>query len=203
MKITIIIPFKEDRGWLKEAIASVPNTVQLILSKGNGNWPQNFNKALKDATGDLIKFLHEDDMLTPNSIESYIKAFSSPAFNDIDFAHGNTYELHNNARKNLKTYIPRVKNPVLSDLLVYNTIHSASLIYRREVFEKVGGFCELSEVYSFEEFEFNLRCLKAGLKIGYIDAPLAFYRRHPKQIIRTVNIANRKENRKKLVNSYL
>jgi len=38
-----------------------------------------------------------------------------------------------------------------------------------------------------EEFEFNLRCLKSGLKIGYCETPLAFYRRHPQQKVRVVS----------------
>lgn len=202
MKITIIIPYKVDRGWLKDAIASVPKSVQLLLGKGDGNWPQNFNKMLPQADGDLIKFLHEDDMLTPNAIEMYIKAFSSPTFNDIDFAHGNAYELFMHSSREPKLYIPKTKLPTLSNLLVKNTIHSASLIYRREVFDKIGGFNESPKVYSFEEYEFNLRCLQGGCNIGYINVPLAYYRRHPKQIIRTCDVMARKQNRAELLKQY-
>ncbi len=45
-RVTVIIPYNKDRGWLKEAVNSVPKDCQLILSKGDGNWPENFNKAL-------------------------------------------------------------------------------------------------------------------------------------------------------------
>jgi cellulose synthase/poly-beta-1,6-N-acetylglucosamine synthase-like glycosyltransferase len=185
MTISIIIPYKIDRGWLMDAVNSVPKEVQLLLSQGEGNWPENFNKAFSKATGDLIKFLHEDDMLTANSIESYIKAFSLPIFKDIDFAHGNAYEIFMNEARPSHLYIPKIKFPTVSDLLMKNTIHSASLIYRREVFEKVGLFDKT--LNTAEEFEFNLRCLKAGLKIGYINVPLAYYRRHPAQKVRMVS----------------
>jgi len=202
MKITIIIPYKVDRGWLDQAVASVPKEVQLIISQGDGLWPENFNKGLKQATGDLIKFLHEDDMLYPGAIDEYIKAFKNPTFKDVMFAHGNAYEIFMNAGRAFDLYKPRITEPTLNDLLMKNIIHSASLIYRREVFEKVGTFCESPKVYSFEEYEFNLRCLHAGLKIGYINVPLAYYRRHPRQIIRTCNIAERKKNRAELLNTY-
>jgi GT2 family glycosyltransferase len=185
MTISIIIPYKIDRGWLKEAVSSVPSNVQLILSQGEGNWPQNFNKVLPQANGDLIKFLHEDDMLTPKAIEMYIKAFSLPIFKDIDFAHGNSYEIFMNGPRPPHLYVPRIKIPKISDLLMKNVIHSASLIYKREVFDKVGGFDET--LNTAEEYEFNLRCLKAGLKIGYINVPLAYYRRHPAQKVRMVS----------------
>ena len=38
-----------------------------------------------------------------------------------------------------------------------------------------------------EEYEFNLRCLNAGFKIGYCNSELAIYRRHPNQKVRTVS----------------
>ncbi|KKL55146.1 hypothetical protein LCGC14_2258350, partial [marine sediment metagenome] len=66
--VTVIIPYNKDRGWLKEAIDSVPKGVQLLLSKGRQNWPCNFNKVLDQAEGKYIKYLHEDDMLTENCI---------------------------------------------------------------------------------------------------------------------------------------
>ena len=59
-KVTIIIPYKTDRGWLQEAINSVPSWAQLLVSQGEGSWAQNFNKVLPQATGDYIKFLQED-----------------------------------------------------------------------------------------------------------------------------------------------
>jgi hypothetical protein len=201
MKVTVIIPYKEDRGWLQQAIDSVPKKAQLILSKGDGNWPQNFNKALPQVKGDLVKFLHEDDMLADGAIEKYIEAFTD--LPQIDFAHGNAREIFMNAGRATALYIPKVKVPTLQDLLNQNTIHSTSLIYRKNIFEKIGGFNESPTVYSFEEYEFNLRCLKAGLNLAYIDYIFGWYRRHPKQTIRTCNIAERRKNREALLNSYL
>ena len=200
MKITVIIPYKVDRGWLMNAVNSVPKGVQLLLSQGEGNWPENFNKVLPQATGDLIKFLHEDDMLTLNAIESYIKAFSSSTFKDVDFAHGNAYEIFMNTNQANRLYIPKVKIPSISDLLMKNVIHSASLIYRREVFEKIGGFDET--LNTAEEFEFNLRCLKSGLKIGYINVPLAYYRRHSNQKVRVVSKDKKDLEREMVKNKY-
>jgi GT2 family glycosyltransferase len=200
MKISVIIPYKVDRGWLMDAVNSIPKGVQLLLSKGEGNWPENFNKVFPKATGDLIKFLHEDDMLTANSIESYIKAFSSSAFNDVDFAHGNAYEIHMDSNIADKLYVPRIKLPTVSDLMMKNVIHCASLIYRREVFEKVGMLDET--LNTAEEFEFNLRCLKANLKIGYINVPLAYYRRHPAQKVRVVSTNAKDAEREMVKNKY-
>jgi len=186
-KVTVIIPYNRDRGWLKDAVASVPPEAQLILSQGEGNWPENFNKALSKATGQYIRWLHEDDMLTSNCIKDSVRAIEQQG---ADFIHGKAYEISgDHPEKPPRVFVPRYPHPVWRNLMVRNTIHSATLMYRREVFEKVGLMNE--RLNAMEEYEFNLRCLKAGLKIGYCDSFLAYYRRHSQQKIRTVPTRDR------------
>jgi len=179
--VTVIIPYNKDRGWLQAAKDSVPEGVQLLLSKGDGNWPENFNAVLDKATGRYIRWLHEDDMLTPNCIEDSIRTFEEQ---DVDFIHGPAVEIFMNAGRATQRYTPPIKYPTVDDLLRKNVLHSATMMYKREVFEKVGKMNET--LNTAEEFEFNLRCLKAGLKIGYCETPLAFYRRHAQQKVRVV-----------------
>ena len=105
--------------------------------------------------------------------------------------------MHQNSGKRV-TKKPRIRQPTVQDLMKKNSIHSPTTMYRREIFEKLGGFDET--LNNQEEYEFNLRCLKAGFKIGYCNSTLAFYRRHPEQKIRTVPISE-KRNEKQLVNA--
>lgn len=182
LPVTVIIPYNKDRGWLNQAISSVPKGVQLLLSKGDGNWPENFNKVLDQATGKYIRWLHEDDMLTPNCIEDSIRTFEEQ---DVDFIHGPAIEIFMNPFRSTQQYTPPIKHPTVDDLLRKNVFHSATMMYKREVFETVGKMDET--LNTAEEFEFNLRCLKSGLKIGYCETPLAFYRRHPQQKVRVVS----------------
>jgi len=197
-KVTVIIPYNIDRGYLKDAIASVPDGVQLIVSQGEGNWPQNFNKVLNQAEGDYIKYLHEDDMLTPNCIVDSVKAIEEQG---VDFIHGMAIQ-HSQKTGEEVVWKPSVLFPTLEQLLTKNTIHSATTMYRRQVFEKVGMFNESDQVKSFEEYEFNIRCLQMGMKIGFCPSTLAFYRRHPNQLIKKVNKASRQANRKKVITKY-
>jgi hypothetical protein len=196
--VTIIIPYKEDRGWLKEAVESVPEGVQLLLSQGQGNWPQNFNNALPQAEGLYIKYLHEDDMLTPNCIGDSVRAMEEQK---VDIIHGDAIQLNERTKTSI-LWKPSITNPTLQNLISKNTIHSATLMYRREVFEKVGRFNESDKFRSFEEYEFNLRCLQAGLRIGYCPEVLAYYRRHPRQLIKTTNRLQRSKYRQELINFY-
>ena len=187
MKVTVIIPYKEDRGYLSEAIASVPKDCQLILAKGNGTWPQNFNKVLPQAKGEFIKYLHDDDILTENCIRDSVEALK-----DCDFIHGNAYMI----REKTTEWRAPVKTPTLQEMIQRNVLHSATLMYKRSVFEKIGSFDE--DLKTCEEYEFNLRCLAAGLKIGYCDSFLAYYRFHPQMKTITINEKRRNADRQKI-----
>lgn len=195
-KVTVIIPYKIDRGWLKEAICSVPMDVQLIACKGEKNWPSQFNKAFHDATGDYIKYLHEDDMLTPNCIHDSVVAMD---VQKVDFLHGNAIELHEATGKKV-FWKPEKLFPNLQEMLQKNYLHSASLMYRRSVFEKVGLFDE--SLNTAEEYEFNLRCLQNGMKLGYCDSFLAYYRRHNGQKVRVVPVSEKNAEREMVRNKY-
>ena len=179
--VTVIIPYKEDRGWLQDAINSVPTGVQLLLGEGDGNWPANFNKMLPKAKGKYIRYLHEDDMLSVNCIEDSLQTFKET---EADFIHGCAEEFYS-YRPDKWIKRPTKTHPTLIDMLEKNFIHSATLMYKRKVFEKLGGFDET--LNTAEEYEFSLRCLKAGLKLGYCPTVLAHYRRHPMQKVRVVS----------------
>lgn len=176
-KVTIIIPYKKNpnRPWLQDAINSVPLDCQLIVSEGPGMWAVQFNKVLPQVTGDYVKYLHDDDMLTPNCIEDSIRCLEETG---ADFIHGKAEELVVSSG-NRHTYIPPVKDGGKKELLHHNFIHSATTMYRKSVFDKLGGFDET--LTDSEEYEFNLRCLNAGFKLKYCDSILAIYRRHSEQ----------------------
>ena len=194
--VTVIIPYDKDRGYLKEAIASVPDGVQLILSQGDGNWPENFNKALPQATGKYIKYLHEDDRLTPNCIRDSVRAMEDQG---ADFIHGNAMEVFQHSGHRI-AYKPKVQFPTLEHMLVKNYLHSATLMYRREIFDRIGGFDE--SLNTAEEYEFSLRCLVNGFKIGYCPKYLAVYRRHEKQKVRVVSVSERKKESNSVKHKY-
>lgn len=180
LKVTVIIPYKTDRGWLDDAINSVPDYVQLLISQGEGNWPTQFNKALPQAKGDYIRWLHEDDMLSANCIEDSVNAIIDQS---VDFIHGQAMEFYSYKQGSLH-WKPRISYPSLKDMLTKNHIHSATLMYKKEVFEKIGNIDE--SLNTAEEYDFNLKCLREGMKIGYCPSVLAHYRRHPLQKVRVV-----------------
>lgn len=173
MKVSVIIPYKEDRGYLTEAIDSVihqtyKGEIELILSQSDNSGSYNFNRGVEVSTGEFIKYLCDDDWLTPNSIQDSVIGIG-----DADFLHGNAYNIFDT---HVQMQKPKETNPSLNQLLNRNVIHGGTLFYRRSIFDRIGLMDESLDCA--EEYDFNLRCLKHGMKLNYIDSMLYHYRRH-------------------------
>ncbi len=174
MKVTVIIPYNTDRGFLDHAIDSV-GLADLILSKSDKSRSYNINKGLKKVKTEFVKFLDEDDMLTENCLEDSLKAIEG-----YDFIHGNAFNIYPD--DSVKEYKPKIHYPTAEELVKPKSsfIHNPTQMYRMDVFERVGYFDET--LLTAQDWEFNLRCLSKGLKIGYCDSFLIFYRMHKGQI---------------------
>lgn len=175
-KVTIIIPFKEDRGFLQSAIDSVnkqnyKGEIELILSQSNNGVSYNINRGIEKASGEYIKYLCDDDWLTPNSIKDSVEYMKG-----YDFIHGAAWNVKPGLRELQK---PKFENPTFEQMLNNNVIHGGTLMYRKDVFDRIGLFDETLDCA--EEYEFNLRCLANGMKLNYSPYILYNYRRHDKQ----------------------
>ena len=174
-KVSIIIPFKTDRGWLSEAVESVQNQthkdIELILSQSDNGVSYNINKGIEKAKGEFIKWLPEDDLLTPNCIEDSLKAIKG-----YDFIHGKAFNFNTRSPYKNNTHTPRIKYPSLNDMLKYNVIHGGTMFYRKECFDKFGLFDE--SLWTGEEYDLHLKFLSQGARIGYVDKIVFKYRLH-------------------------
>src|SRR5690606_16080804 len=140
-KVSIIIPYNKDRGWLNQAIRSVElqtySNVELIISQSKNGMSYNFNRGIEQSCGDFIKYLHEHDMLSKDGIEKYVKAFKP----STSFIHGNAIDFRELVSQG-NIYKPIKKHLNLKNMLTTNYIHGGTLMYRKEVFKEVGMFNE-------------------------------------------------------------
>ena len=116
--VSIIIPYNKDRGFLKQAIDSVyaqnySGQIELLLSESDKNVSYNINKAILESTGAYIKYLCEDDWLTPNCIKDSVEAIKG-----FDFIHGNAYNVRNGNKEIQK---PKFETPTFEQM-IYNNV---------------------------------------------------------------------------------
>lgn len=176
-KVSIILPYRKDRGYLDIARASVkwqdyPN-IELIESRSNAGVSRNLNRGIQRSTGQLITYLCDDDYLPRESISAQVRAIKQ----GFDFIHGNAVTLlPMNVQQNWDCAMPNV---TFEELLKHNHIHGGTVMYRRRVFRDVGYF-DVS-LNTAEEYEFNLRCLAYGMELGFTPERVYGYRRHDLQ----------------------
>jgi glycosyltransferase involved in cell wall biosynthesis len=174
-KVSIIIPCNKNRGWLYDCIKSIylsdyKGAIEVILSKSDSSVSYNINRAIELCTGDYIKFIAEDDMITSNCISDSIKAF-----NCCDVICGKAYYLENGF---LTGTFEGKKDVTLSNMLQSNIVHGGTLMYKASVL-KANLFDE--SLWTGEEYELNLRLLSKGFTFGYCDSFLTYNRQHELQ----------------------
>lgn len=175
-KVSVIIPYNHNRGWLFDCIASIvmqdyKGEIEILLSKSDERVGTNINRAIELATGEYIKFIAEDDMLTQNCISDSVEAIKG-----FDAIHGNAHYIKDGCI--VKSFVPDLKEFDLNKMLTTNRLHGGTLFYKASVL-KENKFNE--SLWTAEEYELNLRLLKQGVKFGYCDSFLTYNRVHELQ----------------------
>ena len=173
---TIIIPYREDRGWLdicRQSLydQSLPNDeYEIIEQQGLYNQSKNVNDALKKAKGLYTYILHEDDKIIDASclegLKEDIEKEEERIGDVIAWAIGPAKDSNNITQLSYYTSVEK--------LLQTNTIHGGSCVYNTHIMQRLGGFDESLE--TGEEYDFNIRIAhKYGEPFVY-DVPVRFYR---------------------------
>jgi glycosyltransferase involved in cell wall biosynthesis len=124
------------------------------------------NTGIRAATGEKILCLDSDDIVGSTYLELAQGHKGIVICGMICFGGGN---LH------IGVY-PNVKYMNLSDLLITNRLHCASIFDKSE-WEKIGGYDEQMKD-GYEDWEFWIRMRKAGVRVTPINEILFFYRKH-------------------------
>ena len=156
---------------IKESILDRPEITFLPLSRNLGNC-RAFNKGFAMSTGSFIIDLAADDVLMPNRVEAGLHAFASLGhgygvhFSDaelIDEA-GNHIGYHSDRFPH--DSIPQ--GDIYKDLISRYFINSPTMMMRRAVLEKLGGY---DESLAYEDFDFWMRSSREW-KYAYTPEPL-------------------------------
>lgn len=173
--ISVILFYKEDRGWLDKAIQSYHSqlftgTSELIIEQGDRSTAENFNAGVMRAKGRFIKYLCDDDELLPYCLQNlYDKAIEGF---DVVCAGAMNYNEETGETVIYYSVVPRT----IFELAEQNTIHGGSVLFSREALLKVGMF-DTSLNYG-EEYHCYLKMAAAGMRFATIPDVVYFYRIH-------------------------
>ena len=132
--------------------------------KTGGGAARNF--AIKHCTGDYVAFLDDDDVFVPDKIEKQLKFMID---NDLEMSYQDVKWFDENDKlvefRKLDYVTEFTKDELLRQHILHSIAPTAIYMVKRESLMKTEGF---GEVIMGQDFILMLRCIEAGLKIGYM-----------------------------------
>ena len=208
-RISIITPSFNQAAFIEQTISSVlgqryPNLEYIIIDGGSTDgtvdiirkfeaqlayWVSEkdrgqsdaINKGLKLATGDIVGYLNSDDYYLDGAFERVAAAYRVDR--SVDLWHGRCRIVDQYGAK-IDERVGSIKryDEILDLWDVWwkrRNFVQPEVFWTRRIGEKVGPFRE--DLHWVMDYEYWLRILSAGGKVGFIDAELAAFRMQPNQ----------------------
>ena len=200
MKFSIVTLSFNQRAFLPHALESVlqqryPELDYIVVDPGSTDGSQEFiqkyasqlahvvfepdrgaadglNKGFALAQGDVLGFLNADDLLLPGSLQRVAEFFQTNP--QCDLALGNGYIIDGDGNP--------IRHIKVGGFTVKRYLHGGArwlqqaTFFRREAFLRSPGFNVLNR--TSWDGELFISMLKAGARVGYIDADLGAFRLH-------------------------
>jgi glycosyltransferase involved in cell wall biosynthesis len=138
-----------------------------IISQMNMGAMSARNNGIRNSRGKYILPLDADNMIMPQMISKTIKILESDPSVSIVYSDRKMFGIINEINK--------VGPFILSEMLLGNYI-DACAVYRREVWEKTGGYDENMQMQGWEDWDFWLSAFSNGYIFEYISEVLFQYR---------------------------
>ncbi len=151
---------------------------RVILNEVNLGTYGSLNRALKEANGEFIAILNDDDVWAPRKLEAQLELFEKHL--KVGLVHTEGWFIDGDGKKRedspLGFDFPRFETgDLLVPLLYQNKIIASAALVRRECFDALGGFNEA--YFGSGDWEMWLRIAEKW-QMGCVPEPLTFYRVH-------------------------
>jgi len=153
-----------------EVLKQFGDKVRIISQKNTGHVIAR-NVGLKEAKGEIIAFVDQDDIWTPGRMPLMLSYLTS---GEYDFVRGKTLLFGEN---------------ILEDKPIFRYPILGACMYHRSVLEKVGLFDETLD--AGEDFDWHVRVEEAGCREKRIDATTLLYRQHTTNLSHTTDFLKR------------
>lgn len=174
-------PCQEEIRNILTRVSNEDPRIRPIFNSAEANHPSKvWNQMIAKAKGDYICMLDDDNRKYPAFMERLVSILD----NNPDYDAATCYSIMDDG------ITPRLHNrssgASADTMRCHNHIDSGEVLYRKSVFDKLGGFDE--SLRACEDWDFLLNMFVCGFKFGNIQEPLAWYRIHNTQRLKTLDI---------------
>lgn len=169
------------------------------LRKKNGGQGSARNAGMAVACGEFFAFVDADDLWLPPKLRLQMELFGSHP--DLGLVYSDAVIFDQETGKDLWCFSQTARfssGDVLRPLILRCFIPTSTVVIRREIWERVGGFSEDRPPRNTEDWDLWLR-IASRYRIGFVNAPLARYRVHNLSSLRRLDPITHYEHRLSVV----
>ncbi|MBO5057623.1 MAG: glycosyltransferase [Lachnospiraceae bacterium] len=175
-----------------DIIKKYRDKITYVVSEPDKGIYNAMNKGINAASGDIIGIINSDDWYSPEAVERTVNFFGASS---AEVLYGDCIYVYEDGKQ-----VRNMKYPLEAMWYLMVTPHPTVFI-KKEIYKKHGVFDETYRMAA--DYELMLRLYSSGVKFGYLEYDLAFFRSggsSTKQII--LSLSETKEIALKYVNKY-
>lgn len=163
----IIVLDNPDNAMIESIIrdyAAKDSRIRVVKNEKNLGLVGALNHALQYVSGDYVARMDGDDIAAPDRFEKQLQYMQEHEL-DLSGTLIRRMDEQGNLLVGMETrhYPPQV---IMKSLRVVDCVPHSPWMLRREVYETLGGY---RDIHRSEDYDFLLRCLKRGYRIGLCD----------------------------------
>lgn len=195
-QVSVIIPVRNGSNFIAEALDSIyrqtcPPSEVIVVDDGSTDGTAEFvrerfpsatvtgwserrgigpsrNRGVELATGNVLAFLDHDDIWLPDYLKAQLESLDANPLADMQFAGVEFFFTENIGDE--------VRQRILTQDQVVKGSYPSAMVIRREAFEFVGAFTDMSG--GGEYFEWTIRAGRLGLRSNRVERALVRRRIH-------------------------
>ncbi|RYY61490.1 MAG: glycosyltransferase family 2 protein [Chitinophagaceae bacterium] len=161
--------------------------VRIVRAVMNGGFSKTANRGVAAARYELVLLLNSDVKLTPGYFEPQLPFFENPdtwgtmgrivGWEDNIVQEGAKYPYFHGVKiKTSGNYLLQDESEMRGEGLLSIYLSGANMLFRRRLFEKLGGFNELFSPFYVEDYELSLRAWRLGHPCYYVHDAVCRHR---------------------------
>ena len=166
---------------LLERQAAADSRIRYWINDRNRGLPASLNIGLSHCAGSYIARMDADDISLPERLEKERTFLEKTEYDLISC----NYILFSENGEEVPFIHPETHEACAERIRHLNGLCHPGWLGRREVFEKLGGY---REIPACEDYDFTLRAVRAGFRIGNVQETLLRYRNNAGSISNTGNV---------------
>ncbi len=152
------------------AFASEDSRVKILCNENNLGLVRSLNKAISAAHGEILARMDADDISLPQRLEKQLAFLEREQF---DIVGAVTQYIDENGMPVAGGHTYKTEEQLKQLFQFENGLCHPTWMVRRKVYEDMNGYRDID---SCEDYDFLLRAMEKGYRLGMVDEVLLFYR---------------------------